>query len=402
MAKKKLIDNYDAAVFIEGSSSKDILNNYADDVSIDAGAGNDTVKSEGSRVSISGGKGKDVIDTGSGDSMTVVGGKGNDTIIGSTLRAEVYQYAKGDGKDVIYGFDRKDIFHVVDGAIKKFTKKGDDLILKIGSGKVTLKGAAENLIRVRDTDGVITTLDNDPSDKVLFGESLNNRQSNMLVMGTDSDDDLSNTASNVTIFGGSGNDAIKNSGSGAIVDVVLDGGDGDDLIVTENTGKGGTRTLTMSGGTGDDTLICSTWDDYLNGEMILYGEGDGHDIVLNFSDEDTLFITDGSPDAYYIDGDDILISLQNSDSVTLKNFTSLSAKIYTSNGLLDTIKILGNERDYIINSAKPNSNINVSDGNDSITVSGGNSSTAATAMIISAAARPYAAEPVTTQLLTRV
>lgn len=182
MAKKKLITNYNAAVLIEGSSSKDTINNYADNVTIDAGGGNDTIYNDGSNALLDGGKGKNLItnygvdvtirsgsgkdsvanhgdyvytDVGAGndrimlndsDGATINAGKGKDTIFGSALTSEVYQYAKGDGNDVIYGFDRSDIINVTKGVVKSFAVKNDDLILKIGNNTITLKSAADTPI----------------------------------------------------------------------------------------------------------------------------------------------------------------------------------------------------------------------------------------------------------------
>lgn len=569
MAKKKLINNYDEGVLIEGSSSKDTLNNYADNVTIDAGAGNDIINNEGSYVSIIGGKGKDIIDAGGGNDLTINGGKSNDTIIGSTLSAEVYQYSKGDGKDVIYGFDYRDILQLDNVSIKKFNKKGDALILKIGSSKVTLKGAADTLIRVRNADGSITTLDNDPVSNIMVGNSIFNRNQSMFLVGTDGndsihnyasevtvnalngddriynaltvlmdadsimhtlgqaqhnlidagagsdtiinyfecvtisggdgndyirndgsnstidagqgndtiynnkhtahnitdsvsytvnasvtainggdgndsirnfadlvtiyggggddtiqlyskmsvvdagigkdsvynngvgsnirtnegndsitntssasmtaidggdgDDQIENFAANVTVRGGVGNDTIINNGYPAIINVLLDGGGSNDLITTTNIGKGGTRTLTMTGGTGDDTLVCSTLDDYVNGEVILFGAGGGHDLILNFRSDDSLYITDQTLDAYYIDGDDLIVSLQSSDDVTLRGASHVNSAIYVTNLLSSSIKLHGSEHDDTITNSNAGALIHAKEGNDYISNSGANS-----------------------------
>ena len=82
----------------------------------------DNISVEGSGLTITGGKGDDAIDLGSGTKNAVV-------------------YANGDGFDVINGFNPgDDQLHVTKGtiAIEHF---GDDILVKVGNGRVTLKDA---------------------------------------------------------------------------------------------------------------------------------------------------------------------------------------------------------------------------------------------------------------------
>lgn len=86
----------------------------------------DSISVEGSGLTITGGKGDDAIDLGSGTKNAVV-------------------YANGDGFDVINGFNPgDDQLHVTKGtiAIEHF---GDDILVKVGNGRVTLKDAYTQL-----------------------------------------------------------------------------------------------------------------------------------------------------------------------------------------------------------------------------------------------------------------
>ncbi|MBR6888267.1 MAG: hypothetical protein IKN16_07445, partial [Selenomonadaceae bacterium] len=67
------------------------------------------------------------------------GGKGNDTLWGDD-GADKFFYAKGDGKDIIYGFDSKDTLTFDNLAFTASYDKSKDMItFKVSGGSVTLK-----------------------------------------------------------------------------------------------------------------------------------------------------------------------------------------------------------------------------------------------------------------------
>ena len=125
-------------------------------VTIDGGAGNDVIMNKGDYASINGGAGNDKISiTASGTwSNTIKGGKGNDTIYSnarSSSYGHTYQYAKGDGNDVIYSFGSADTLNIL-GATYSTTKSGSDMIVSVtGSGKITLKNAANDSVNIIGT-----------------------------------------------------------------------------------------------------------------------------------------------------------------------------------------------------------------------------------------------------------
>ncbi|MBR1647520.1 MAG: hypothetical protein IJ685_12200 [Selenomonadaceae bacterium] len=112
-------------------------------ITLDAGTGNDTVwvgarmgKLDDYYSSISGGTGDDSIQV-NGNYVTISGGMGNDNI-GFEGSYAVFEYNSGDGNDTIEGFNSTSSLSVSGG--KFFTlANGSDVIVKVGTGSITLK-----------------------------------------------------------------------------------------------------------------------------------------------------------------------------------------------------------------------------------------------------------------------
>ena len=129
-------------------------------VSIDASNRTKAIEIVGnaSANSIIGGKGKDIINGGDG-ADTITGGKGNDTLTGGA-GADSFYYINGDGSDVINDYSTSDGDLIRLGkntSISKAAFSGNDLILTIGSGKLTVKGGANQTVTVVDADDMETT-----------------------------------------------------------------------------------------------------------------------------------------------------------------------------------------------------------------------------------------------------
>ena len=89
--------------------------------------------------SIHGGKKGDTIHGGAGDD-TLWGGGGNDILWGDA-GADKFIWQKGDGKDVIYGFDKDDLLEIIDlsGEVSgTFNKAGTELTVKVGKTAVAV------------------------------------------------------------------------------------------------------------------------------------------------------------------------------------------------------------------------------------------------------------------------
>ena len=119
-------------------------------------------------VSINGGAGNDSL-TG-GNYSTITGGKGNDVIDISLADEVVIKYASGDGKDTVENFDSDDVLHITKGSYSVSTS-GDDVIVKVGKGSITLKDAAGQEISIKDSKGNVTTKTYGSSSSDLFAEN---------------------------------------------------------------------------------------------------------------------------------------------------------------------------------------------------------------------------------------
>ena len=146
------INNDSSNVTIKGGNDNDTITNSGDSVTIDAGTGNDDIWNDGDNVTINGDVGNDQIENYGDNSITIDGGAGYDTIINNCDSALVpyddsdgsyvlFKYNSGDGSDIIYGF-RADSTLSISGGSYSTTKSGNDVIVTVGDGKISLIGAA--------------------------------------------------------------------------------------------------------------------------------------------------------------------------------------------------------------------------------------------------------------------
>lgn len=222
--------NYANKVTLTGSKFSDYISNYGDNVKITGGAGRDLIASfKGNNVTISGGEGDEqiqirggdnlkisgdagtdriyvddyvhysTIDGGNGDDYiyldmtydsiikgdngddyigvidfsgrnTIDGGKGNDRINLDPMSSQnVIKYASGDGNDTVFGFFADDTLHITKGSYSA-KASGNDVIVTVGKGKITLNNAAGKSISIKDSKGKVTTKTYGSSSSALFTE----------------------------------------------------------------------------------------------------------------------------------------------------------------------------------------------------------------------------------------
>ncbi len=106
---------------------------------IKALGGDDSIENYGENVTINAGAGSDYIDN-YGSNSTLNGGAGNDSISNTGAKI-LFQYASGDGNDLIQGFNATSTLQITGGTYST-DFVGDDLIVTVGKGKITLVGAA--------------------------------------------------------------------------------------------------------------------------------------------------------------------------------------------------------------------------------------------------------------------
>ena len=149
------ITSYGDYVKIFGDDGNDSIDSfYGDNVTISGGKGNDDIYSGGDNCSIDGGAGNDTIYS-SGDNTTITGGKGNDSIV-LGWDNNIIKYSSGDGKDIIKFFHSDDTLHITKGSYK-VKASGNDVIVTVGKGSITLKDAAGQNISIKNSSGKVTT-----------------------------------------------------------------------------------------------------------------------------------------------------------------------------------------------------------------------------------------------------
>lgn len=195
------IHNSGTLVLIFGGTGNDEISNTGDNVTIDAGEGNDSIDNIGSNVSIHSGDGDDTItnrgtnatnitiNSGNGDdsisnlksNVTITSSSGDDTIYndGSNVLIDsgtgndsihnragsniTFNYRNGDGNDTIDGLKEFPTINISGGFYSSLTS-GDDVILKIGDGSITLRNAKGATLTVIGTYKPDTTPPDNPPD----------------------------------------------------------------------------------------------------------------------------------------------------------------------------------------------------------------------------------------------
>ena len=306
---------------IDGGAGNDsISNQYGTYSTIDGGAGNDTIDIKGGNSSINGGAGSDIVSLNSyGSKNTITGGVGNDTFYDNSQSSngQIYQYANGDGYDVIYNYGIGDTISITSGYYSS-TVNGNNVIVyaykgvnsKSANGAITLVGAAGKPVNIKGS------FDIKPNSKI-----ITNTSSGTVIRGTSGKDTIyNNSGDTVNIQAGAGNDSIFNSDSSYFTIVggegndtiynlsayngygSIDGGEGNDFMynntnyVTITGGKGkdsilSTYRTTISGGADNDHIEISGSDSSVNGDAgndHIYSEG--YSATLNGdAGNDTIF-----------------------------------------------------------------------------------------------------------------
>jgi Ca2+-binding RTX toxin-like protein len=294
----------DSDDYIELSDSNDNVNALGGDDVVNALGGDDTVN---------GGAGNDTINAGNGND-TLTGGTGNDTLHGGSGN-DTYIYNLGDGNDTILDSSGNDTLKFGSSITTDMLSskiEGNDLVISVdGSASITVKNytlSSNKLENITLNDGTqidITSLQSatQSDDTLVYGDNA------VTVDALGGNDTVTTGSANDTIVGGAGNDTL-NSGSG------------------DDTLTGGTGSDTLIGGLGDDTYI--------------FNIGDGHDTIIDSYDygynnssskdagNDTIVfgegITKDDIDVTIV-GSDIVVSINNNDSITIKNATNPNSAI---------------------------------------------------------------------------
>ncbi|MBR3498999.1 MAG: hypothetical protein IKO05_08415 [Selenomonadaceae bacterium] len=202
----------------------------------------------------------------------------------------------GSNKNSIYGGAGNDTLRGGDGNDKLVGGTGNDSLLgENGDDKLLGESGADSLFGGKGND----YLNGGDNDDKLFGGMGNDK-----LVGENGADVLSGGSGDDSLYGGADNDSLlgeagKDYLRGGKGNDYLDGGKGNDSLL----GEAGDDIL--GGGKGNDTLTGGAGAD-----TFLYAFGDGKDVIVDFSAEDTIKLIDGS-------WSDVTASVNKKD-VTLK------------------------------------------------------------------------------------
>ena len=234
----------------------------------------------------------DTIDGGTG-SDTIYGGKGNDVLTGGTGK-DVFIYNSGDGNDTITDYTvGEDTLKVIGASIGTYTVTGNNAVIKIGSGAVTLKDVGDKEIVIADENDNARVYRNG----LIYGGTSVARAKSLTVTSAYTGD-LSSYGANVV--------SIDASARTSAIELV--GNAGNNYI------SGGNKADTIEGGDGDDTIIGNKGADTLTGgngaDVFVYDSGDGNDVITDYTaGEDTISLAGDYPVVYSVSGSDAYLTI---------------------------------------------------------------------------------------------
>ena len=223
-----------------------------------------------------------------GNYATISGGKGDDTIDSSGANV-TFKYSSGDGNELIRGFDSSSTLQVSG----KFSsvESGDNVIVSVGSGKITLSGAASlSAVNIDANDPTLLTVTNETASAVTISSAIETADASARTKAIK----LVGNSLNNSIVGGAGKDKLYGKNG----DDTLRGGKGNDYLSGQNGNDkliGGSGKDTLWGGKGNDTLYGQSGDD-----VFIYKPNEGKDYIMDFSAGDMLQIlnVDGSQGSF--------------------------------------------------------------------------------------------------------
>ena len=313
-------------------------------------------------ISMTGGNGNDSISFNK-DYATISGGKGNDSITNDGGENILFKYENGDGNDLIQGFNETSTLSIVVGTYSS-QKSGDDVIVTVGTGNVTLQGAANlNTLNIAGKkNATLLTVKNSTKSPVTVGASVktidaSSRTKAVKITGNDLANTIKGGSGKDTLSGGNGNDKLfgnagNDSLSGGDGKDTLSGGTGDDKLFG-NAGNdslsGGDGKDTLSGGSGNDKLLGGSGNDSIKGgsgndslwggtgndtlwgdagsDTFIYAKGDGKDVIFGFDSKDTLTLDGLDFTTSYSKSKGTVTLKFDSGSITFKEFTATTFHI---------------------------------------------------------------------------
>ena len=310
-------------------------------------SGNNMILGYAGADSLSGLAGTDTLNGGTGDD-TLTGGAGND----------VFVYTKAQGNDIITDYTSGDKISISGAKISNASVSGSNVVLTVGSNKVTLKGAKSKTLSIYNNSSSLTTtvigsatsnatlktVTNSDSSPVTVSSGVRvinalSRSKAVKITGNSLANTIRGGSAADTIYGAAGNDYIlgnygadklygdtgNDSLYGGAGNDTLTGGTGSDKLYGESGADvliGGAGADTLSGGYGNDTLTGGAGAD-----VFIYTTGQGNDTITDYTAQDKISIS-GSYSQTTVNND---IKLKvGSGSILLKNAKGKTLNIATS------------------------------------------------------------------------
>ena len=325
-------DNFAGNVAVVSSSVGNFEFTEGDygDKSFTASENIDNITNVGSKIVLNGGAGADKFSN-TGSDVTVSGGEGDDNVtINASVDAgnnNVFSYSSGDGNDIIYNFDASDKIQFIGFTSESTLRpeenvKNKDVIFKVGNGTVTVRDAAEKELTIT----LVGSQENDILSSHRY--TTNGITRGYTIELAQTLKDPYTQENNISVVDGSkvkdgayiiGND---NSEGGSLI-----GGDGKDTLIS------GQNNFELTGGKGNDLFVF----------------GGGNDTIYDYSQKgtdgsDRISLGSFEETDYEIDGDDVILSYGDNDSITIvdgkgKEITFADkksiVKVYGDEGVFD-------------------------------------------------------------------
>ena len=351
--------------YLSGGANNDYLDGGANNDKLYGGAGDDRLLGNAGVDYLYGEAGNDNLNGGVGDDY-LYGGANDDTLTGAAGK-DIFVFAANTGKDIVTDYmEKQDTLYISSGSISKvaLANSNKDMVFTVGSGTVTLNGAAAKTITVKDSRGTyamskltltltntskgtfkaatfLPTITNINGSKATTAVILYGNAKNNTINGGSKNDKLYGSAGNNKLYGNAGNDILtggagKDSLYGGDGKDSLAGGLGDDYL------SGGAGDDTLGGGDGNDILYAGSGTDYLyggNGDDVLYANA-GTSYLYGNGDADTFVV-----DANTVQNVYIYDFAAGTDKLKVLNSSNVHAKVEGNNVVLtmgnSTVKLTG-------------------------------------------------------------
>ncbi|MEM7204152.1 MAG: calcium-binding protein [Planctomycetota bacterium] len=280
-------NNRDGSDLMEGGADQDTVQVNGDDT-----AGDDfSIDPNGSRVRFQRNNlGLFALDIGTTEDLDVNGQGGGDIMAGAAgLRGLIdLDLDGGDGNDLLIGGDGVDVLRGGDGNDTVIGGRGNDIVLGEAGDDLLVwnnrdgsdlmeGGTDQDTVQVNGDDAAGDDFSIDPN-----GGRVRFQRNNLSLFSLDI-----GTTEDLDVNGQGGDDFIVGSvGLDGLIDLDLDGGDGNDLLI------GGDGVDVLRGGDGNDTAIAGRGNDIVLGEagddLLVWNHDDGNDFMEGGSDDDTV------------------------------------------------------------------------------------------------------------------